>query len=236
MSKRWLKRATATPQVIRAWSTRSKTRLQIWFLQLLLRVVNASWFQKGVLRPVVHITVRVAMYWFVWAVFFNRLPKNFESNPQIAEQMEKLRTLWNSRGEPNSSLEKDQTLNQTLTWGTAGAGVVLLTAIVIDHKFSPAIWIATICFALAIPFLVVFGMVYGLLASPKQVPPTVREGVILTSSLYLVHLIFYIGLAAFLWNFDAKVSAIFVIGSFLAWRYFNWFVLKLPNFQPKKID
>jgi hypothetical protein len=220
---------------MKAWFKRSKTRLKIWFLQLLLRVVQASWFQQGVLRPVVHITVRIAAYWLVWAFFFNRLPKHFESNPQIAQMMEQIRTLWHSRGEASSLKEKDTTL-KTITWGTAGAGVVILTAIVIDHKFSPAIWIATLCFTLAVPFLIMFGMVYGLLATPKQVPPTLREGVILVSSLYIVHLIFYVGLAAFLWNFDPKVSAIFLIGSFLALRYYSWFIVKLPSSQPNTID
>jgi hypothetical protein len=224
---------------IKAWFTRSKIRLRNWFLQLLLRIVNAGWFQEKAFLPVFRKIAPILLIWILW-LFIKRLPQD-ESNPQIielTEQVQQLKALWNSRGEAGSSTETGWAFIQTITLGTAGVGFVILTAIVIDHKISPAIWVATICFVLAVPILVAFGMVYWLLASPKQVPPTVREAVILTISLYGALLIFYVGVAAFLWSFDPRITAIFIIGSFLAWRFFIWFSVKLlrASQPPQKID
>jgi hypothetical protein len=220
--------------MIKAWFQRSRNRLLIWFLQLLLRVVQTPWFRGAAIRPVAYILVRIAIYRFLWAFFFNHLPK-VEPNSKAAQLIADIETRMNAPVDVGAS-EKDRAVNQSLTWGLAGVGVVILIAIVTTQKFSPANWVAVTCLALAVPLLVMLGFVDAVLADPKRTPSIMRDRLILVISLYGVHLIFYIGFTAFLWSYDARVSLAFLIGCLLAWRLFQRFVVKPSIIQPSKTD
>jgi hypothetical protein len=160
------------------------------------------------------------------AFFLDRLPKGFgeSSDPKAAKMIVELKAAWNARVERYT--DKDRAADQTMTWGMAGGGGVILIAIVTTQKFSPATWVAATCLSLAVPFLAVLGATHALQAGPKSVPPFVRD--ILWGSLLLqaVHFIFYVGFAAFLWSYDARIAVVFVIGSYLALSYFRKFAMR----------
>jgi hypothetical protein len=75
----------------------------------------------------------------------------------------------------NASSETDHAFAQTITWGLAGAGAVMLTTIVTAHLRGPAIWIATACFSLSVPVLIALGVVYRFQTDPKIAPPTLKS-------------------------------------------------------------
>lgn len=101
--------------------------------------------------------------------------------------------------------ERDRALGQTMTWGTAGVGVVILTTVVAARTFNPATLVATAAFALAIPFLVVLGLAYAIQNDHKAArPPTTRDSILLINLIYAAQFVFYFGLAALLWGYDPR--------------------------------
>jgi hypothetical protein len=173
-----------------------------------------------VLRPF----VRIRLYWFILAVLLDRLPKGWEENPQIAQLMTDITAAWNARATRMN--ERGRAVDQTLTWGTAGGGVVILTAIVTTHNYSPATWVAAICLSLSVPFLLVLGAVSASQTDEKALPLTVRDMLVRTAALWVTHFIFYGGFAAFLWSYDARIAITLLAGSYLAWRYFRKISMK----------
>jgi len=97
----------------------------------------------------------------------------------------------------------------------------MLTAIVTAHTYSPATCVAAICLSLSIPLLIVFGAVYALQTDEKTLPLTMRDMLIRAAALWMTHFIFYVGFAAFLWSYDARIAITLLVGSYLAWRYFR---------------
>jgi hypothetical protein len=223
---RWCSRSSKSARPLGMFK-QLKIRLQLWFLRLLARVVAARWFQDFALRPVIRVTVWVWLYWFAWAAIFDRLPKGFgESDPKIAQMMITLRAQRDARV-AFSSTDRDRAVNQAITWGTAGVGALILTTIVTTRIFNPAILIAAGCFSLSLPLLVVIGFLYALHADPKQEPPTLQDSLSLFFLLWTAHFIFDFGFAAFLWSYDFRVSIVFAIGCYIAWRYFRRFSAKV---------
>jgi hypothetical protein len=213
----------ATPMAS-SWFARSGIRLRIWHLQLWLRVVQTTWFKTIVIRPVVY----VGLWWIVAAVLSavflgRRLPEEWSSNPQIAHKLTELRQKLDSRASRRLT-ERERAIGQTITWGMAGVGVIILTTIVTARVFNPAIWVATAAFAVAVPFLVVLGAAGAIQNDPKSAPPTLRATLFLQASIFLAHLVFCSGLAALLWSYDARIAVIFVGACCMAWRYVQRFV------------
>jgi hypothetical protein len=198
-----------------SWFTRSRIRVRIWRLQLLSRFVKTAWFRVAVLHP----AVRLRLLWFVWAIFFDRLPET--SNPQVATLQGELKARLDAPLAASEATERGRAVNQAMTWGTAGVGVVILIAIITAHALNPALETATAAFAVSVPFLVVLGFLYALQSDPKATPPTVRAALFQVTLLYAAHLLFYFGLAALLWSYDPRIAALFVVACYLALRYFR---------------
>jgi hypothetical protein len=213
-----------------SWFRKLSARLHIWFLRLTLRILQTSRFQKIVFRPF----LRIGLYWFMLTVMLDRLPKGWEENPKIAHLMAQLRATWN--GQANWMNDRGRAVDQTLTWGVAGGGVVMLTAIVIAHTFSRATWVAAICLSLSIPFLIVLGAIPAFQTDEQAFPLSVRDMLIRTAALWLTQFIFYTGLIAFLWSYDDRVAIAFLAGSYLAWRYFRRIVTKYHGLPKNKTD
>ena len=213
-----------------SWFRKLSARLHIWFLRLTLRILQSSWFQKMVFRPF----LRIGLYWFMLTVMLDRLPKGWEENSKIAQIMAELRATWNARA--NRMNERGRAVDQTLTWGVAGGGVVMLTAIVVAHTFSRATWVAAICLSLSIPFLIVLGAISAFQTDKETFPLTVREMMIRSAALWIVQIIFYTGLIAFLWSYDARIAIAFLGGSYLAWRYFRRIAMKYHGRPQNKAD
>jgi hypothetical protein len=212
-----------------------RRRLQIWYLRLLVRAVASSWFKKLLLRMVLRPLTRIGLYWFLLAAILDRLPKRWEENPQIAQGMAELRATWNARATAMNA--RGRAIDQTLTWGTAGGGVVILTAIVTTHDHSPATCVAAICLSLSVPFLLVLGALFAFQTDENPLPLTVRDMLVRTATLWLTHFIFFAGLAAFLWSYDVRIAIVFLAGTYFAWRYFRRFAMKYHSpKQDNKIE
>lgn len=198
-----------------SWITRSRNRLLVWGLQRVQRLLQAAWFGRWarfMLGPI----VRLGLLWFVRAALADKLP---ESNPQIAQLSKQLREQFNSRLPHSEGKERDLVVIRTMTWGTAGIGVLILTAIITSHALTPALEVATTLFALSLPFLVVLGLLYALQSDPKTTPPTARAALFQVTLLYAAHLLFYLGLGAMIWSYDPRIAALFVIACYCAWQY-----------------
>jgi hypothetical protein len=137
-----------------SWFRRSRIRVLIWLLQALQRIIQTAWFRAVLLRVVVRPALRVGAVWFIYALFFDRLPDSMSANPQVAQLRMQVKAYLDARVRRGGASEGDRSFVRTMTWGTAGVGVVILTTIVAARVFSPAMLVATAAFALAIPFLV----------------------------------------------------------------------------------
>ena len=203
-----------------SWLTRSRNRALIWGLQRLQMLLKAAWFQRFAQRALIRPMVHVGLWLFVWAVFADKLP---ESTPQVAQLAKQLREQLNARLAHSEGNERDLAFVRTMTWGTAGAGVVILAAIITAHVPTPALTVATAAFAVSVPFLVVLGFLYALQSDPSSTPPTARSALFQVILLYAAHLLFYFGLAALFWSYDPRLAALFVIVCYLALQCFRRF-------------
>jgi hypothetical protein len=204
------------------WVKRLLARLAIWTLGLLQRLVKTRGFQLVVILPIAWTRVLYRLTWLTFTVLFGRIPNELRAiDPEIAES---LNQIERARQAPiTGSIARYRTVTQSITWGLAGVGVVILTTIVTGHMaIAPAILVATACFSLSVPFLVIFGVASAFQAEGTR--PTVHQTLVLQSLIFVAHLIFYVGFAAFLWSFDARISVVFIISCYLAWRFFRRFV------------
>jgi len=196
------------------WYNRTSLKLRIWFLRQLWRA--------RLLR-------------FILAVVVDRVPKQIAaSDPRLAQALTEVKASLDARFATGAA--RGQGFAQSITWGLAGVGVVILTAIVTTHSTGRAIVIAATCFSLSVPFLVVIGSAYVLIGDPLCVQPTKRQILFLTVLLLAVHIIFFTGLAAFLWSYDFRIAIVFIIACYLAWRYYLYFSVKHLSAQSNKAD
>jgi len=210
-----------------SWITRSRNRALIWGLQRLQRLMQAAWFERWVKAALIGPMVRLGLLWFVWAIFFGKVP---ESTPEIALLSKQVREQFNARLAHSEGTERDRVVAQTMTWGTAGIEVLILTAIITAHPPSLALEVATAALAVSVPFLVVLGFLYTLQSDPRTTPPTVKAAFFQAILLYAAHLLFYFVLAALLWSYDPRIAAVFVIACYMAWRYLQ------RHFAPKPTE
>lgn len=195
-------------------------RLRISCLQLLARILKTSWFQWWLRRAVVRPLVFALGAWFFWKLF--RDPQSLAENagPQVAQLVATVQAQLDQKVQRYGQ-DRTLAIDQTMTWGAAGAAVLLLTTMVATHTADVSGEIAAACFALAIPLLTVCGMVLSIQTDPKSEPPTVREVLRAAATLHTAHFILCLGITAMLWSYDPKASCVFVLGCYLALRYFR---------------
>jgi hypothetical protein len=197
---------------------------------MMLRFVQSGWFET-LLRPV----VRMLRYYAIWAVIFDRIPTSItDANPNIAKAIAELRAKQNERVQAvgtDRDIDRNRAVDQAMTWGVAGVGVIILTAIIAGHISSPSssssisLWIATACFSFSVPFLIVLGIICLAQSDPKSSRPTVRQVIGVSSSIWMAQFVFAVRFAAFLWSYSPITTLIFVFGCFRARRYFHKFAV-----------
>jgi hypothetical protein len=203
----------------------------IGFLGLLQRVVSNYWFKEIVLPPVGRM---LACYVILLAAYKLIKTGTIEiGDPRVTQGIADLKVRWNARISGGDHTSRGHGVGQAMTWGLAGVAVVLLMTIVAYHMSGPAIRIAASCFSLAVPVLILFGILAALQTDP-QYRPTVKAMVLVQAPILLAQLIFGFGFAAFLWSYDPGVATIFAMGCGLALRLFQ--KLATDHFASQSIE
>lgn len=130
---------------------------------------------------------------------------------------------------PADDVERERgiALNSSMTWGVAGAALILLTTVIAsDHPSDKSALIAAACFAFAIPTLVVSGFIQLSYAHSKPSdhgiqPPTMRHVLRILIRTYIAYFLVTVGTAAMLWSYDWKVSVVFIVSLYLALRLYR---------------
>ena len=134
--------------------------------------------------------------------------------------------------------EREKSLAQTMTWGTAGVAVVFLVAIATTacRPFPIAILISAGCFSFAVPLLVAFGLVFTYYTNPRREPLTVDEKTNLNLLVWSSQTLVAVGLGALLWSFNFLVFLTYFIALCLGWRALtNLGSKRLPPSAVKKV-
>jgi hypothetical protein len=197
-------------------------RLFIASIQMLQRFTNSRAFRL-LMRPFLLVWV-----WYrLFALVFGAIPKSWTAaSPEVAQVVSQLEAARNARAQTDLMSDTDRTLLRTLTWGVAGTSLYILMQIVVEQKFSATLWLTCACFALVVPFLAVLGVVASQYMDSKKTLPTVQEFFNLYAAIYAADLIFCLGFTALLWSYDPRISMLFVVGCWLARRYFKSFAAK----------
>jgi hypothetical protein len=202
-------------------------RATVALLQLLLRVLNTRpfrWAMRTVLLPI----VTVWLVKFLVTALYGTPRIRAEPGSQVEQLLRDLQAKKSTRLSAPSD-DRDRPINQTITWGPAGAAVLILAAIVTSSKLGPALLMASGCFALAIPLLVVVGLVYASRIATTSEPLTVQEVLNVATLQHAAHFVWFLGFATLLWSYDWRVSICFVVGCYLAWRCFRAFIRPSPS-------
>jgi hypothetical protein len=187
-------------------------RMMFIFWTLMSWLVQTRGFKYLVVLPFAY----AFMTWATWkALTKPEALGDLKTNKMVAE----LRASLEQRVAGYSTNEQAAELNRALTWGTAGAALVLLTTVIlVDHRTETAA-LAAACFALAIPMLIACGFAQSSHMDQTIQPPTVRETLRVLNTMVAAQFIVCIGVVALLWSYDSKVAAAFIVGCYLAVRF-----------------
>ena len=201
-------------------------KLTIWGLQRLMLAMRSRIFRYLVFRP---FSLGV-LAWILWKLFTDPDRLNASGDPRVAELVVQIKAMLDKTAEyPTNDAERERgiALNRSMTWGVAGAALVLLTTdIVATHPSDKAALIAAACFAIAIPTLVVCGFIHLSHAhstpSDRGIqPPTMRHMLKVLNRTYTAYFLVSVGMAAMLWSYDWTVSVVFIISLYLALRLYR---------------
>lgn len=201
-------------------------KLKILGLQLSMRAINTRTFRYLVLRPF----ALGILSWITWRVFSNPDELNATGDPQVAQMVVQIKAILEKTAEyPTDDVERERgiALNRSMTWGVAGAALILLTtAIVTDHPSDKSALIAAACFAFALPTLVVCGFIQLSYAHSKPSDhrishPTMQHVLRVVIRTYIAYFFVTVGAAALLWSYDWKVSVVFIVSLYLALRLYR---------------
>lgn len=144
-------------------------------------------------------------------------------NAMMALLIARVREERSSPANAGIITERDRAVIQSMTWGTAGAAVLIVVAIATSSKqfTGPAISVAAAFFAAAIPLLIAFGFAFAHQWDPVRAPPTPQERGNLGRLIITGQFLFASGIASLLWSFDPRVFAVFLVAWFLGWRAFK---------------
>jgi hypothetical protein len=199
-------------------------KLKIWGLQLSMWVIKKRTFQYLVFRPF----ALGIMAWIMWKVFTDP-DKLASGNPQVTEMLVQIKAMLDKVAEyPANDAERERgiALNRSMTWGVAGAALVLLTTVIVaTHPSDKAALIAAACFAFAIPTLIVCGFIqlshaHSTPSDQGIQPPTMRQALKIVNRTYIAYFLVCVGAAAMLWSYDWKVSIVFIGSLYLALRLY----------------
>lgn len=186
--------------------TRLTLRLRIALSRLFGRVILSGSLQRFVFGPLMSVGTVV----YAFAIAFGRTPRikvppDSAITPDLAELITRIQESREAPVRPEIT-ERGRAVVQKMTWGTAGAAVLILVAIATSSKIfvGPAMSIATGCFAVTIPFLVAFGFAFSHQWDPARDPPSVPEIVNLNALIYGGQSLFAAGLTFLLWSFDVR--------------------------------
>lgn len=220
------------------WPSFVSLKLKIWSLQTLKWLINKRAFQYIVFRPFAF----GVLVWIVWRLFTDPDKLNASGNPQVAAMVAQIKAMMDKRTEyPKNGPERDRgiALNQSMTWGVAGAAIILLTTeIVATHPAADkAALIAAACFAFAIPTLVISGFIQLTHASAAPSDqgiqsPTLRQAMKVIGRTHMAYFFVCVGVAAMLWSYDWKVSVVFMMALYWALRLYRRTVVVGSTKQP----
>lgn len=197
------------------WAKQLGLRWLIRALQLVQKLVATSRFQRIVGRPVAYGVVA----WVAWRLIRNPRATAEATGPEVVGALESLQASLDAPVK-FGDLERARAVGQAMTWGVAGAAILLLTATVASgaHR-SWELELAASCFAPVIPILVICGTVYLSYTDAKAPAPTARHCFSLNAIMHGSHLVLCVGIAALLWSYQPLVAVVFVVGCWLSWRY-----------------
>lgn len=170
------------------------------------------------------------MFWVIWKMF--KAPEQIQvPDPKVMEMLAQIKAMLERRTAyptDEAARERGAALNQTMTWGVAGAALVLLTTIIVaTHPLTDkAALIPAACFAYAIPTLVMCGFIQLSYASAKPSdqgiqPPTLRQVMKVMGRTHTAYFLVCVGMAAMLWSYDWKISIVFVVSLYWAYRLYR---------------
>lgn len=155
-------------------------KLTIWGLQRLMWVMRSRVFRYLVFRPF----ALGVLAWIIWKVFSDTDRLNASGDPRVTEMVFQIKAMLDRTAEyPTNDAERERgiALNLSMTWGVAGAALVLLTTVTVaTHPSDKAALIAAACFAIVIPTLVVCGFIqlshaHSTPSDQGIQPPTMRH-------------------------------------------------------------
>jgi hypothetical protein len=193
-------------------------QLLIWSLGMLQRTLNSYWFKQIVLPPV----GRMLSCYVVLLVAYQLIKTGTieTGDPRVTLGISELKVHFNVRLDGGGHADRNHGVTQPMTWGLAGVAVVLLLTIVAYHLPGPAIQTAAYCFSVAVPILVLFGILTALQTDPQR-PPTLKAVILVNFPIQLAQVLFAVGFAAFLWSYDPRVATVFAMSCGLALRVFQ---------------
>lgn len=201
-------------------------KLTIWGLQRLMWAMRSRIFRYLVFRPF----ALGVLAWIIWKVFNDPDRLNASGDPRVAGMVVQIKAMLDTTAEyPKNDAERDRgiALNRSMTWGVAGAALILLTTVIVaTHPSDKAALIAAACFAIAIPTLVVCGFIqlshaHSPLSDQGIQPPTMRHMLKVLNRAYTAYFLVSVGMAAMLWSYDWKVSVVFIASLYLALRLYR---------------
>jgi hypothetical protein len=152
---------------------------------------------------------------------------------RVTQEISHLKVRFMARLNAGDHSDRNVGVTQAMTWGLAGVAVVLLLTIVSYRLPGPAIRIATYCFSLAIPILILFGILAALQTDPQRAP-TLKAIILVHFLIQVAQVVFAVGFAAFLWSYDPWAATIFGMGCGLTLRLFQ--KLFANHFAPPSIE
>ena len=201
-------------------------KLAIFGLQRLMWAMRSRFFRYLVFGPF----ALGVLAWIIWKVFSDPDRLNASGDPRVTEIVVQIKAMLDRTAEyPTNDAERERgiALNRSMTWGVAGAALVLLTTVMVaTHPSDKAALIAAACFAIAIPTLVVCGIIqlshaHSTPSDQSIQPPTMRHMLKVLNRTYTAYFFVSVGMAAMLWSYDWKVSVVFIISLYLALRLYR---------------
>ena len=193
------------------WRVRALVRLLFWLLRQLQR-------EDSFVRKIFHWLLLAFLYWLLGALLSGRMPQWMKALPAAQEIEKKMNEPLVMKWE-----DRDFAFAQTLTFGTAALGVVLLAQMITSGRpMTTPLWIAVGCFSLTLPILIAQGMAMAAQANPKATrAPKLREFVALCFSAFLWNALFWlVGFGAFLWSLSPVITIILFVGCYLGLRIY----------------
>lgn len=201
---------------------RLRARLHSALLEVIGWIVRSRAF-RFLLRPI----LKVWLYIYAFRLAFGATPRvSVPSGSVITEETAGLiARLEDARNKPVTAefTDRERSLIQSMTWGTAGAAVLILVAICTSSKtLGLAMSVAAGLFAVSIPLLTAFGFAYmHHREANTSNPPATQVILNLHALIYFGQMLFVLGIVAMLWDFNRWVAGTFLVACYFGMRAFK---------------